>query len=95
MTYDYETAKDIWRDAILEAMDSAARRITGDECAMGATDANLPALFRALDAQLALAMENAGHPLYANWIGSEKYMAERKFLQSIGHDVPNDEALAQ
>lgn len=50
-----DKAREIWREEILAAMDKAARRIYGrkitrNDC--GAIDADLPELFKALDAQL-------------------------------------------
>ena len=93
MTHDQETAQNIWRDAILEAMDAAAKRITGQDNVLGADDADLPRLFKALDLQMNVALERAGHHLWAGWVGSEKYMNERASLIAHGAQVCDDEAL--
>ena len=58
-----EDARDTFRQAVLEAMDKAAREIFGpavtrNDC--GATDADLPQLFQALDAQLETVAERFG-----------------------------------
>lgn len=55
MTSDLETAQEIFRDHVLTAMDNAAREIFGPAVKRndaGATDDDLPRLFKALDAQL-------------------------------------------
>ena len=54
---DYETAQDVFRQAVLEAMDSAARDIFRDVKAaarndVGAQDRDLPKIFPTIDAQL-------------------------------------------
>jgi hypothetical protein len=53
---DDETPKEIWRSAILAAMDVAAQEIFGSHHKgglprFGAIDADLPELFKAIDAQ--------------------------------------------
>lgn len=65
-TNDKDLARDIWRDAILEAMDDAARRIFGDSAKRndaGASDDDLPRLFPVLDAQLDVLAARYNHKL--------------------------------
>jgi len=96
MTYDKDTARDTFRNAVLEAMDKAAwqifgQSITRNDC--GATDADLPRLFKCLDEQLDIISGRFNHPLYNDYIGSDRYMAERAQLQSLGISPINDDAL--
>lgn len=52
------------RDAVLEALDEVARRHFKDKgTVLGATDAELPALFRGLDAHAATAHERLSNQL--------------------------------
>jgi len=67
MTHDYDEACKIFRGKVLAAMDAAMLEIIGDgetqpDC--GATDADLPEIFNALDAQLVRAAKRHGHPLH-------------------------------
>ena len=55
MTNDKETAREIFRQHVLAAMDKAAREIFGPlipRNSAGATDGDLPRLFAALDEQV-------------------------------------------
>ncbi len=45
----YIAKQDIFRERVLLALDEAARITTGNPLAMGATDEDLPELFRVLD----------------------------------------------
>jgi hypothetical protein len=70
MTDDKETAREIFRNRVLEAMDQAAREIFGDRITRndcGATDADLPRLFKALDHQLDVVSERFSAPLYGEY----------------------------
>jgi hypothetical protein len=51
MIHNQDDAQDTFRRAVLAAMDDAAREIFGGQV-LGATDADLPHFFPALDAQL-------------------------------------------
>ncbi|TIT80115.1 MAG: hypothetical protein E5W57_04080 [Mesorhizobium sp.] len=98
MTYDKDTAKEILRNAVLNALDAAAKEIFGERAAghkggVGAMDEDLPRLFPAIDQQLDVLSTRFNHPLYEGWVGSEKYMAERRHLQMLGLPVVDDIAL--
>jgi hypothetical protein len=96
MTHDKETAREILRAAVLKALDEAANTIFGEPKAplgVGATDADLPRLFRALDEQLDVLSERFNHPLYVGYIGSEKYRADRAELIRLGLTPVDDLAL--
>jgi hypothetical protein len=98
MTYDKELATEIFRNAVLAALDEAAAQIFGisipaRNSGVGATDADLPALFKTIDAQLERLSVRYGHPLFSNWVGSPRYMQDRAFLRASGFSTIDDEAL--
>ena len=67
MTNDLDTAREIFRNHVLEAMDEAAREIFGDLIKRndaGATDADLPRIFPCLDDQLQRLSERYNCPLW-------------------------------
>ena len=92
MTYDKDLATEIFRNAVLEAMDTAAAEIFGHHAKLGATDGDLPRLFKAIDAQLDVLSERFGHALYEDWIGTPRYEAERAQLIALGVPVVDDAA---
>jgi len=52
-TLDRDATLDVFRDAILKALDEAARQtFEANPTPMGASDADLPRLFKALDEQV-------------------------------------------
>lgn len=95
-TYDLDTAQEILRNAVLDAMDTAANRIFGTSiktnCA-GAMDKDLPKLFAAIDVQLETLSARYNHPLYENYIGTPKHLADREVLFKLTGHKFDDEAL--
>lgn len=71
MTYDRETAQGIFRQHVLAAMDKAANEIFGPSVTRsdaGATDQDLPRLFKCLDEQLDDLAERFKHPLRDGYV---------------------------
>jgi len=88
MTQDRDEAQTIFRNKVLEAMDAAAWEIFGasikTNCA-GATDADLPRIFPALDEQLDRLAERYGHTLIGDgYIGSPAHKRDAAFLNHLG-----------
>jgi len=54
MMESLEDIRDLFRERLLEALDSAAKEAFGGRGEVGATDADLPRLFAALDVQIDL-----------------------------------------
>lgn len=95
MTNDLDYAQECFRNAVLEAMDKAAREIFGDavnrnDC--GATDADLPEIFPAVDAQLMRLCIRFDHPLYDSFVGSEAWHRDRAALTKLGFEPTEDDA---
>lgn len=91
MTFDKDTAREIIRKAVIDALDDAA--LTIFDKPKGWEDRDLPRLFKALDEQLDVLSERHGHHLWEGVVGSAKYMAERAELKALGLPVVDDIAL--
>lgn len=89
-TQDLDKAKDAFRDRVLAALDEAAEEVFGQS--LGAKDADLPEIFKCIDAQMQRLAVRFEHPLYENYIGTAKWRAEREFLQSMGFVLRADSA---
>lgn len=92
MTNDLVTAREIFRNHVLEAMDTAAREIFGDMIKRndaGATDADLPKIFPCLDAQLERLSERYHYPFFdftpAEW---EKIRQQKAINAALHGSMP-------
>ena len=105
MTHDLDTAREIFRLAVLAAMDEAAERIFGEgrlegqagkiswKGKLGALDVDLPAVFPTLDAQLLRLADRYNHQLIEDYIGTPRWCQERAELQALGIALADDEAV--
>ena len=93
MTNDLDTAREIFRNHVLEAMDEAALQIFGlqitggsikNKETAGSTDADLPEIFRFLDDHLIRLSERYGVHLWdftpAQWENVRRQKAENAAL---------------
>ena len=63
MTMDWEEAKELFRNDVLDALDNAACKVlklSAEQGDHGAADADLPELFKAIDAQFETVMKRYG-----------------------------------
>lgn len=89
-TQDKTLAIETFRLAVLAALDEASIEVFGHN--LGATDADLPKLFPAIDAQVQRLADRLDHTLFEGVVGSCNRKAERIELRQLGIPLLADDA---